>query len=112
MANEIEVSRSDAAEADIKAKANVTQYKVDVEATLAQAKIIVDHARWQARKEDLEGAHDQSFDISTEIEIARAQETKARKLAFLEEDSENLSESSGGEDSEGEYASSDKDYSA
>ncbi|XP_019225001.1 PREDICTED: uncharacterized protein LOC109206620 [Nicotiana attenuata] len=76
------------------------------------AKSMVDHARWQALREALEGARDQNSNISAEIEIARAVETKARKLSFPEEDSENLSKSGGGEDSEGKDASSNKGQAA
>ncbi|XP_070002566.1 uncharacterized protein [Nicotiana sylvestris] len=112
LTKELEVARSEAVAANIKAQANATQYKVDVEATLAQAKSMVDHAKWQALKKALEGARDQSFNTSTEIEVARAEETKARRLDFPEEDSEDLSEFDGGEDSEGEDTSTDKDCAA
>ncbi|XP_019236223.1 PREDICTED: uncharacterized protein LOC109216514 [Nicotiana attenuata] len=95
LAKELEVARSKAVVANIKAQASATQYKADAEATLAQAKSMVDHAK--------------CFDISAEIEIAWAEETKARGLAFPEEDSENLSESGGGKDSEGKTTSTDKE---
>ncbi|XP_070029320.1 WEB family protein At5g16730, chloroplastic-like [Nicotiana sylvestris] len=111
LAKELDVARSEAVATNNKAQVNVTQYKVGVEATLAHTKSMVDHARWQARREALEGARDQSFDISAEIEIARAEETKSRKLSFPEEDSKSLSEF-GEENSQGKDASSDKDHAA
>ncbi|XP_070039653.1 uncharacterized protein [Nicotiana tomentosiformis] len=108
LANELEAAKSEVSMANIKADAKVSQFKVDVEAIQAQAKSMVDHARWKAR-EALEGVHAQDFDILAEIENAKAEEARARKLAFYEEDSESLSESEGGEDPEGEDATSDED---
>lgn len=109
-AKDLEVARSEVVAANDKAQDNATQYLVDVEATLAQAKGLVDHARWKALWEALEGACDQNFDISVGLEISRAEETTARKLAFPVEDSANLSEFGSGEDSEGEDALSNKDH--
>ncbi|XP_070034407.1 uncharacterized protein [Nicotiana tomentosiformis] len=109
LANELEVVRSEMAMANTKADAKVAQFKVDVEAIRAHAKSMVDHARWQARKEALEGVHDQGFDILAEIENTKAEEARPQKLAFPEEDSESLSESEDGEDPKDGDAASDED---
>nr|XP_018625104.1 keratin, type II cytoskeletal cochleal-like [Nicotiana tomentosiformis] len=109
LANELEAAKSEVAVANIKVDAKVSQFKVDVEDIQEQAKSMVDHARWQARREALEGVHARDFDIPAEIENAKAEEARARKLAFPEEDSKSLSESEGREDPEGGDAASDED---
>ncbi|XP_070035294.1 protein gar2-like [Nicotiana tomentosiformis] len=73
----------------------------------AKAKGMVEHVKWYSRREALKGAQAQSFDIMFEIKKARAEEARARKLAFPEEDSESLSESEDGEDPEDGSATSD-----
>ncbi|XP_070046597.1 uncharacterized protein [Nicotiana tomentosiformis] len=109
LAKELEATRSEVVVAKTKADAKVALFKVDVEAIQAQAKSMVEHARWQARREALEGVHPQSFNILAEIENAKVEEARARKLAFSEEDSESLTESEGGEDPEDEEAAPDED---
>ncbi|XP_070028678.1 uncharacterized protein [Nicotiana sylvestris] len=109
LANELEAVKSEVAMANTKADAKVAQYKVEVEAIQAKARSMVDHAKWQARRESLEGVQAQGLDIMVEIENAKAEETRARKLAFLKEDSESLSESEDGENPEDGDATSDED---
>ncbi|XP_070048809.1 uncharacterized protein [Nicotiana tomentosiformis] len=87
-----------------------SEFKVDVEAIQEQAKNMVKHARWEARREALERVHAQNFDILAEIENAKICEARAQKLAYPQEDSEGLSESKGGEDPEGEDVASDGDH--
>nr|XP_009589372.1 uncharacterized protein LOC104086748 [Nicotiana tomentosiformis] len=96
LADELEVARSEVAVAKSEAK----------------AKGMVEHAKWQARRESLEGVQDQGFDIMAEIEKARVEEAKARKLAFPKEDSESSSESEDGEDPEDGDATSDEDQAS
>ncbi|XP_070049845.1 uncharacterized protein [Nicotiana tomentosiformis] len=91
LAKELEAAKSEVTVANTKADARVDQFKVDVEAIQAHAKSM-------------------DFDISAEIENAKAEEARARKLAFPEEGSESLSESEGGEDPEDEDAASDEDH--
>ncbi|XP_019223659.1 PREDICTED: uncharacterized protein LOC109205408 [Nicotiana attenuata] len=111
LANELEVAKSEVAAANTKANATATQYKVDVGAIQALYKIMVDHAKWQARKDALEEVHAQGFDIQAALENAKVEEATARKLAFPEEDSDSLSESEGGEDLEDADAAYDEDLS-
>ncbi|XP_070047066.1 uncharacterized protein [Nicotiana tomentosiformis] len=112
LATKLEAAKSKVAIASTKADAKVAQFKVDIEAIQAQAKSMVDHARWEARREALEGVHAQGFDILAEIENAKVEEARARKLAFPEEDSESLTESEGREDPEDEEASPEEDQAA
>nr|XP_016491191.1 PREDICTED: uncharacterized protein LOC107810878 [Nicotiana tabacum] len=109
LAKEFEAARSEVVVAKTKADAKGAQLKVDVEAIQAQAKSMVEHARWQAQREALEGVHDQIFDILAEIENAKVEEARVRKLSFPKEDSESLIEFEGGEDPEDEDAAPDED---
>ncbi|XP_070046841.1 protein WEAK CHLOROPLAST MOVEMENT UNDER BLUE LIGHT-like 1 [Nicotiana tomentosiformis] len=88
LASELEVARSEVAVANTKADTKVAQFKVYVEAIQAKSKSMVDHAKWQARREALGGVHPQGFDVMAEIENTKAKENRARKLAFPEEDSD------------------------
>ncbi|XP_070046733.1 uncharacterized protein [Nicotiana tomentosiformis] len=49
---------------------------------------MVEHAKWQARREALEEVSAQRFDVGAEIEVVWAEDNKARRLAFPEEDSD------------------------
>ncbi|XP_070050326.1 uncharacterized protein [Nicotiana tomentosiformis] len=89
LASELEVARSEMTETNKRADAKVAQFRVDVEVN--QAKGMVEHAKWQARREALEGVSAQGFNIVAEIENAKAEEARARRLAFPEEDSESSS---------------------
>ncbi|XP_070054778.1 uncharacterized protein [Nicotiana tomentosiformis] len=109
LASELEVARSEVAVANTKADAKVAQFKVDVEAIQATAKSMVYHAKWQARRESLEGVHAQGFDVMAEIEKAKAEETRGQKLAFHEEDSDGLSAFEYGEDPEDGDVTPDED---
>nr|XP_033517032.1 glutamic acid-rich protein-like [Nicotiana tomentosiformis] len=80
---------------------------IDVEVNQAKAKSMVKHAKWKARREDLEEVSAQGFDVQAEIENSKAEENRARRLAFPEEDSDSSSEYEGREDPED--ASSDED---
>ncbi|XP_070039696.1 uncharacterized protein [Nicotiana tomentosiformis] len=54
----------------------------------------------QARREALEEVRAQGFNIGAKIEVARAEENKARRLAFPEEDSDDSGESEDEDDAE------------
>ncbi|XP_070053502.1 uncharacterized protein [Nicotiana tomentosiformis] len=69
--SEVVVARSEVAIANEKADAKVAQFRVDVEVNQDKAKGMVEHAKWQARREALEGVQAQGFDIKAEIENAR-----------------------------------------
>ncbi|XP_070040849.1 uncharacterized protein [Nicotiana tomentosiformis] len=88
LAKELKAAKSEVITARNETDKNVAQLKVDVEAIQEQAKNMVKHARWESRRETFEGVHAQNLDILTEIENAKTCETNARRLAFLEEDSE------------------------
>ncbi|XP_070032488.1 interactor of constitutive active ROPs 3-like [Nicotiana tomentosiformis] len=107
--SEVAIARSEVAEANKRADAKVAQFRADVEVIQAKAKGMVEHVKWQARREALEGVQAQSFDIMDEIEKARVEETMVQKLAFPEEDSESSSELEDGEDSEDEDVTPDED---
>ncbi|XP_070049462.1 protein CROWDED NUCLEI 1-like [Nicotiana tomentosiformis] len=100
LANELEVVRSEVTEANKRADAKVAQFRIDVEVNQAKAKSMVEHAKWKARREALEEVSAQSFDVEAEIKNAKAEENRARRLAFPEEDSDSSSESEGREDPE------------
>jgi len=73
---------------------------------------MVKHAKWQSRREALEGVHAQNFDLLAEIETAKIYEAKIRKMAYPEEDSEGSKESGesdGGEDPVGDDVAPDED---
>nr|XP_016494566.1 PREDICTED: uncharacterized protein LOC107813776 [Nicotiana tabacum] len=100
LAKELEGARSEVIEANKRADAKVAQFRIDVEVNQAKAESMVKHAKWQARREALEEVRAQGFDIGVEIEVARAEENKARKLAFPEEDSDDSGESEDEDDAE------------
>ncbi|XP_070056675.1 uncharacterized protein [Nicotiana tomentosiformis] len=62
----------------------------------------------KAQREALEEVSAQGFDIAAEIENAKAEETRARRLAFPEEDSESSSESENGENSKDAASNEDQ----
>nr|XP_016466315.1 PREDICTED: uncharacterized protein LOC107789060 [Nicotiana tabacum] len=109
LATELEAAKSDVVVANTKADAKVAQFKVDVEAIQAYANSMVDHARWEARRESIEGVYAQGFDILAKIENAKVEEAGARKLPFPEKGSESLTESEGREDPDDEDAAPDED---
>ncbi|XP_070053783.1 uncharacterized protein [Nicotiana tomentosiformis] len=98
--SEVAVARSKVAEANKRADAKVVQFRINVEVNQAKAKSMVEHAKWHAQREDLEEVNAQGFDVAAEIENAKAEETRARRLAFPEEDSESSSKSEDGENFE------------
>nr|XP_016473246.1 PREDICTED: uncharacterized protein LOC107795176 [Nicotiana tabacum] len=100
LAKELEVSRSEVVEVNKRADAKVAQFRIDVEVSQTKAASMVEHAKWQARREALEEVRAQGFDVGAEIEVARAEENKARWLAFLEEDSDDSGESEDEDDAE------------
>ncbi|XP_070032379.1 uncharacterized protein [Nicotiana tomentosiformis] len=105
--SKVTVARSEVVVANTNADAKVAQFRV--EAIQAKAKGMVDHAKWQAQRESLEGVNAQGFDIMARIENTKAEEARARRLAFPEEDSESSSETDDGEDPEDGDATSDED---
>ncbi|XP_070049941.1 uncharacterized protein [Nicotiana tomentosiformis] len=107
--SEVTVARSEVVVANTNADAKVAQFRVDIEAIQSKARVMVDHAKWKAQSEALEGVHAQGFDIAAEIKNAKAEEAMARRLAFLEEDSESSSESEDGENPEDGDTTSDED---
>ncbi|XP_070040351.1 uncharacterized protein [Nicotiana tomentosiformis] len=92
LADELEVARSEVIEANKRVDAKVAQFRIDVEINQAKAKSMVEHAKWQARREVLEEVSAQGFDVGAKIKISKAEENKARRLAFPEEDSDSSSE--------------------
>lgn len=68
--NEIEETKSEVSMANTKADAKVSQYKFDVEAIQAKAKIMVDHEKWKARREALEGVRVQGLDIIAKASLS------------------------------------------
>ncbi|XP_070019384.1 uncharacterized protein [Nicotiana sylvestris] len=54
LSNELERAKSEVAKANTIADAKVAQFKVDVETIQVKARSMVDHAKWQARREALE----------------------------------------------------------
>ncbi|XP_070035614.1 protein WEAK CHLOROPLAST MOVEMENT UNDER BLUE LIGHT 1-like [Nicotiana tomentosiformis] len=105
--SEVAVARSEVVEANKIVDAKVAQFRIDVEVNQDKAKSMVKHAKWQARREALEGVSAQGFDVATEIENAKVEEARARRLAFPEDDSDSSSESEDGENPED--ATSDED---
>ncbi|XP_070057130.1 probable kinetochore protein nuf2 [Nicotiana tomentosiformis] len=108
LANELEVVRSEVTEANKRANAKVAQFRIGVEVNQAKAKSMVKHAKWQARREALEEVSAQGFDVEAEIENAKAEENRARRLAFTEEDSDRSSESEDEEDPEDTVSNEDQ----
>ncbi|XP_070036334.1 uncharacterized protein [Nicotiana tomentosiformis] len=100
LAKELEVARFEVIEANKRADAKVAQFKIDVEVNQAKAASMVEHAKWQARREALEEVRAQGFNVGAEIEVSRAEENKARRLAFPEEDSDDSGESEDEDDAE------------
>ncbi|XP_070045648.1 protein WEAK CHLOROPLAST MOVEMENT UNDER BLUE LIGHT 1-like [Nicotiana tomentosiformis] len=86
-----------------------TSDKADLakELEVARSESMVEHAKWQARREALEEVRAQGFDIGAEIEVARAKENKARRFAFSEEDSDDSRESE--DDDDVDNTTSDED---
>ncbi|XP_070047472.1 uncharacterized protein [Nicotiana tomentosiformis] len=76
------------------------QHRIDAEVNQAKDESMVEHAKWQARREALEEVRAQGFDIGAEIEVARAKENRARRLAFPEEDSNDSGKSEDEDDAE------------
>ncbi|XP_070056279.1 uncharacterized protein [Nicotiana tomentosiformis] len=107
LTKELKVARSEVVEANKRADAKVAQFRIDVEVNQAKAVSMVEHAKWQARKEAIEEVRAQGFDVGAEIEVARAEENKARRLAFPEEHSDNSGESE--DEGDAENTASDKD---
>ncbi|XP_070052635.1 uncharacterized protein [Nicotiana tomentosiformis] len=86
------------------------QHRLDLATSdKAKAKSMVEHAKWQARREALEEVSAQGFDVAVEIENTKVEETRARRLAFPEEDSESSSESEDGENPEDAASDEDQD---
>ncbi|XP_070042878.1 protein PLASTID MOVEMENT IMPAIRED 15-like [Nicotiana tomentosiformis] len=100
LADELEVAKSEVAEANKRVDAKVSQFRIDVEVNQAKAKSMVEHAKWQAWREAFEEVSAQGFDVAAEIENAKAEETRARRLDFPEEDSKSLSKFEDGENPE------------
>ncbi|XP_070039857.1 uncharacterized protein [Nicotiana tomentosiformis] len=100
LAKELEVARSEVIKANKRADAKVAQFRIDVEVNQAKSASMFEHAKWQARREALEEVRAQGFDVGAEIELARAEENEARRLAFPEEDSDDSGESEDEDDAE------------
>ncbi|XP_070054268.1 uncharacterized protein [Nicotiana tomentosiformis] len=100
LAKELEVARSEVVEVNKRADAKVAQFRIDVEVNQAKAVSMVEHAKWQDRREALEEVRAQGFDVGAEIEVAREEENKARRLVFPEEDTDDSGESEDEDDGE------------
>nr|XP_016480411.1 PREDICTED: centrosome-associated protein CEP250-like [Nicotiana tabacum] len=101
---ELEKAKSEAKVVKVDADEMVVVYKADAEVAQVRAKDIIEHAKWQSRREDLEEIHARGVDLSAEIENAKELEAEAKKLAFPEdaESSEDLGESEEDVDPEGD----------
>ncbi|XP_070046158.1 uncharacterized protein [Nicotiana tomentosiformis] len=113
LAKELEVAKSVVLVVKADADEMVSQYKAEAEAAQDRTKDIVEHAKWQSRREALKEIHARGFDLSTEIESAKGLEAEVKKLSYPEDEevSECSSGSEGGGDSEdpGDEAGSGKD---
>ncbi|XP_070020854.1 uncharacterized protein [Nicotiana sylvestris] len=111
LAKELETVKSEARVIKVDVEEMVDVYKVNAEVAQVRAKDIVEHAKWQSRREALEDIHARGFDLSIEIESAKELEAIAKKLAYPEDDeeSEDLGESEGGGDPDGDKAAPGED---
>ncbi|XP_070031780.1 MAR-binding filament-like protein 1-1 [Nicotiana tomentosiformis] len=113
LAKELEVAKSEIVVVKAEADERVAQHKVDAEVAQDQVRNLVEHMKWQSRREALEGVRAQGFDLLAEIENANVSEAMARKLAYpKEEDSEGSEDSDdpeGSGDPKGDEAAPDKD---
>ncbi|XP_070048909.1 uncharacterized protein [Nicotiana tomentosiformis] len=82
LAGELEVARSEMTETNKRVKAKVAQFRVDVEVNQAKAKVMVEHTKWQARREALEEVSAQGFDIVAETENAKSGGSQGPKDGF------------------------------
>nr|XP_016478985.1 PREDICTED: uncharacterized protein LOC107800342 [Nicotiana tabacum] len=99
LAKELETAKSLAVVVKADADEMVAQYKADAEATQDLVKNLIEHMKWQSRREAPEEVHARVFDLSTEIEDAKVLETESKKLAYPKEEYfEDSSISEGGED--------------
>ncbi|XP_070031744.1 uncharacterized protein [Nicotiana tomentosiformis] len=90
--SEVAVARSEVTESNKRADAKVAQFRIDVE----------------ARSEALEEVSAQGFNVEAEIENAKTEETRARRLVFPEEDFDSSSEFEDGENPEDEASDEDQ----
>nr|XP_033516192.1 uncharacterized protein LOC104112386 isoform X1 [Nicotiana tomentosiformis] len=99
LAKELETAKSLAVVVKADADEMVAQYKADAEATQDLVKNLIEHMKWQSRREAPEEVHARVFDLSAEIEDAKVLETESKKLAYPKEEYfEDSSISEGGED--------------
>ncbi|XP_070048907.1 uncharacterized protein [Nicotiana tomentosiformis] len=82
LAGGLEVSRSEMTETNKRVEDKVAQFRVDVEVKQAKAKGMVEHAKWQARREALEEVSAQGFDIVAETENAKSGGSQGPKAGF------------------------------
>ncbi|XP_070034810.1 uncharacterized protein [Nicotiana tomentosiformis] len=113
LAKELRTAKSEVIVVKAEADEMVAQYKAHAEAAQDLVKTIVEHIKWQSRREALEEVHFRGFDLSAEIKNAKVLEAEARKLAYAEEEdseeSEDLGKSEGGGGPEGDDAAPDED---
>nr|XP_033509407.1 DNA ligase 1-like [Nicotiana tomentosiformis] len=93
LVKELEATKLEVVVVRAKADDKVDQHKANAEAIQDQTKYIVKDAKWQSRREALEGVHAQNFDLLAKIKTTKIYEAKSRKLAYLEEDFEGSKES-------------------
>ncbi|XP_070011448.1 tropomyosin-like [Nicotiana sylvestris] len=101
LAKELKTSKLEVVVVKAEADEIVAQYKANAKVAQDQSKNIVEHMKWQSRKQALEEVHARGFNLSVEIEDAKVLKADAKKLAYPEEeDSECSIRSGGGEDLE------------
>ncbi|XP_070054080.1 uncharacterized protein [Nicotiana tomentosiformis] len=86
LAKELETAKSVAVVVKADADEMVAQYKDDAEAAQDLVKNLIEHMKWQSRREVLKEVHARGFDLSIEIEDAKVLEAEAMKLAYPEEE--------------------------
>ncbi|XP_070055438.1 uncharacterized protein [Nicotiana tomentosiformis] len=102
LAKELEAAKSEVTVVKAEADERVAQHKADAEAAQNQVRNIVEHTKWQSRREALEGVHARGFDLLPEIENAKVFEAKAKKLAYPEEEDSDGSKDSGESEGDGD----------
>nr|XP_016464851.1 PREDICTED: centrosomal protein of 164 kDa-like [Nicotiana tabacum] len=115
LTKELKMAKSEVIVVKVEADEMVAQYNADAKAAQDLVKNIVEHMKWQSRREALKEVHARGFDLSAEIENAKVLEAEARNLAYpKEDDSEDSSRFEGGEDLEnpGDELGSGQDQAA
>ncbi|XP_070046983.1 uncharacterized protein YGR130C-like [Nicotiana tomentosiformis] len=71
LANDLDAAKLEVVVVRAEADDRVAQHKADAEVTQDQARNMVKHAKWQSRREALEGVHARDFDLLAEIGLCK-----------------------------------------